>query len=435
MGRFSKQAIPPLVADSFWAVLGNGLGKGAVVIALMVAAKILDAELFGELGVLRNTALMVAVLASLGLGYTANSFVAQYIKQQNRAGAYSLTRWVLGIGGVLALLAGVGVYCAATPIAVQLLNAPQLVSLFGWVGLFIAFLTIVTIQTGIVSGLGLFKPLSKVLTIQGVFSLGAIIGGTYWWGLIGTLWGLIAAQAFLALLQQILIQRAFVGCVPQLEKGVVQKLKHFTVPVALQESLYALLSWCVTLLMVHLSTFAEVGLYNAAFQWIALILFIPTMLRNVSLSHLSATVTARDRNRIIKQALIINAVAIGMPALILLAGASFIESFYGGSFEGLATVLQILLLMVIPAGFNNLFTQVYMSLHKNWIALGIRVLRDSAIIALLYCGIELFMVPGSRALAWSLPIAYVGGLSLFVGWYMVFLKKSDTLSTVEGSVL
>ncbi|MGL1902273.1 MAG: oligosaccharide flippase family protein [Fibrobacterales bacterium] len=435
MGRLTKQVIPPLVADSFWAVLGNGLGKGAVVIALMVAAKMLDTQLFGELGVLRNTALMVAVLASLGLGYTANSFVAQFMKQQQRENAYHITRWVLGIGLALAIITGLGVYSAAKPIATNLLNAPHLTSHFGWVGLLIAFLTMVTIQTGVVSGLGLFRPLSKVLTIQGALSLGTIIGGTYWWGLQGTLWGLIAAQFILALLQQILIQRAFVGCTPQAEKGVVQKLKQFTVPVALQESLYALLSWCVTLLMVHLSTFSEVGLYNAAFQWIALILFIPTMLRNVSLSHLSATITARDRNRIIKQALIINAVAIGIPTLALLGIAPYIESFYGGNFQGLATVLQILLLMVIPAGFNNLFTQVYMSVHKNWIALGIRVVRDAFVLVLFYGGVEMFLLTGSRALAWSLPIAYIGGLVLFAGWYMVFLKDSDTLSAVEGSAV
>ena len=68
---------------------------------------------------------------------------------------------------------------------------------------------------------------------------------------------------------------------------VAKSLAKFCLPIALQESLYTVSYWAGMLILIKMSDYGEVGLNSAATQWAAAILFIPSVLQNVMLSHLS----------------------------------------------------------------------------------------------------------------------------------------------------
>ena len=66
-----------LMRDSFWALLGNVLGKGLALVAGIAVARFLGSEEYGEYGMIRNNLTMIAIFSSLGLGYTATKFIAE----------------------------------------------------------------------------------------------------------------------------------------------------------------------------------------------------------------------------------------------------------------------------------------------------------------------------------------------------------------------
>ena len=64
--------------DSFWAVVGNGSGYGLLLLAGIIIARLLGKDLYGEYGFIKTTMFQFAAFATLGLGYTATKFIAQY---------------------------------------------------------------------------------------------------------------------------------------------------------------------------------------------------------------------------------------------------------------------------------------------------------------------------------------------------------------------
>ena len=66
-----------LINDSFWVLLGNGVGKGLALAAGIVVARFLGKEIYGEYGMIRNTLVSIAVFSTFGLGFTATKYVSE----------------------------------------------------------------------------------------------------------------------------------------------------------------------------------------------------------------------------------------------------------------------------------------------------------------------------------------------------------------------
>lgn len=68
-----------LFVDSIWALTGNAVGKLCALIAGIFVARFLGRDIYGEYSVIRNTLFVIAVFSTLGLGYSATKFIAEYI--------------------------------------------------------------------------------------------------------------------------------------------------------------------------------------------------------------------------------------------------------------------------------------------------------------------------------------------------------------------
>ena len=69
--------------DSFWALLGNVVLRGAALITSIILAHILQKTTVGEFNSLKNTLTTLAIFTTFGLGYTSTKFVADYINSKN----------------------------------------------------------------------------------------------------------------------------------------------------------------------------------------------------------------------------------------------------------------------------------------------------------------------------------------------------------------
>ena len=69
-----------LIVDSFWALLGNVVFKGLSLLGGILVARLLGKNIFGEFSIIKTTFISIAFITTLGFGYTATKFVADYKK-------------------------------------------------------------------------------------------------------------------------------------------------------------------------------------------------------------------------------------------------------------------------------------------------------------------------------------------------------------------
>ncbi len=409
-----------LFKDSFWALVGSAMGKGLSLLAGVAIARFLGSSLYGEYGTIKSTLLMIAMFSSLGLGYTATKFIAESrtandIKRIIDTHRVATTITLI-MSGFIAMLLLIG----ANQVAVWL-DAPHLAGSLRLSSIAIIFNAINTTQTGELSGFGAYKELAKNNTYAGIFTFVSSIILTYLYNFDGAIIALIISLIFNAVLNKITINKCIgsKGENTAVDRNYVKEVVKYSIPIALQESLYSLTNWGNILILVKLANYAEIGLSSAANQWMAVILFIPGALRNVALTHLSASNSDKDSNRnILRRLLAINFVSTFIPFLVILIMSGWLTSLYGASFSGLRPVLVVSVLTAVVSSQANVLSQEFMAHSRNWLLFFSRLLRDIGILVSLYIAISYL---GNGAL--TSAVTTIVWQVIYLGMLIIVYKK------------
>ena len=242
-------------------------------------------------------------------------------------------------------------------------------------------------QIGVLSGFAEFKVIARNTTISGVVTFVLTATLTYIWGLNGAVIALVLSYGTQCLINNIsvraLIKQYEKPSGPQ--KELYKELVAFSFPIALQESLYSITSWVISFMLIKLTGYGELGLYSAAGQWAAIISFIPGILRNVTLSHLSSNMTNRSaHDRTMRAMLAVNIISTSVMFLGIVVFQNLICSFYGETFVGLKSVLLVLTFNTICSNASNVYVQEFMAQGKNWFVFVCKIIRDVGTLALAY---------------------------------------------------
>lgn len=375
-----------LVNDSFWALFGNVIAKGLALAAGIIVARFLGKDIFGEYGIIRNTLASIAVFSTFGLGYTATKYVAEY-KNSNPEYIHIILRYSRNITLTVSGIMAVGLFSSAKYVADIVLEAPHLTTPLRFVSVWIIFNAVTTTQIGVLAGFGDFKGMAKVNTIVGITTFFSSLVFTYYWQLNGALAALLFSQVLNWWLNYRLVNRNLSKKEETLvkEKPLFRELISFSLPVALQEAVFSLSSWMISLLLIKLSTYGELGLYSAAIQWYAIILFIPGILRNVILTHLAEAHNDEIRhNRVLKITMLFNFLMTAVPFLVVFIFSGLIVRFYGETYTGLKQVIILVTMNAIFSSISSVYIQAFMSKGKNWIMLRIRLFKHVSLISLVY---------------------------------------------------
>lgn len=375
-----------LVNDSFWALFGNIMGKGLALAAGIIVARFLGKDIYGEYGIIRNTLMSLAIFSTFGLGYTATKYVAEY-KNSKPEYIKIILKYCINItlivSGIMALL----LLISANYISENILNAPHLTIPLRLVAVWIVFNAVTTTQIGILAGFNEFKGMARVNTITGVATFITSLVFTYLWKLEGALIALLISQILNWYLNLILVKKhkSKLFSDELSKKNLIKEIINFSLPVALQEATYSATTWLTSLLLIKLSSFGQLGLFSAAMQWNAIILFIPGILRNVILSHLSESVNNQKQHiRVLKLTLFINFLVTFTLSVSVFFMADLIVGFYGPTFLGLKEVIRFALIITIFSSLSNVYTQAYLSKGKSWLIFLIRFIRDAGVLLLSY---------------------------------------------------
>lgn len=281
------------------------------------------------------------------MGLTATKFVAEYrTKDPQRAGAMlglsAGAAWVSGAAMMLAMLV------LAPWFAQRTLAAPQLTGLLRVGSVLLLVGSVNGAQTGALAGFEAFKTIARINLACGLLNLPVLVGGAWWFGLRGAVWGLVSTIAVNCVFSHLALRReAAAAGIPfstRLQAGQWDVLWRFSLPSVLCNVIYGPVNWaCNALLVNRPNGYAEMGVFSVAMGWFNAVTFLPGVVAQVILpvlSSQSADAGGGNQRKIIGFAMKANAVAVVPLALLIACFSPIIMSCYGSGFrEGWPTLV------------------------------------------------------------------------------------------------
>ena len=342
---------------AFWSLIGGVISRVLGLAASVLVARMLDREVFGELGIIQSTIGLFGAFAGFGLGTTAAKFVAEYrLIDKIKAGRILALSWLAAwaTGGLVAS----SLFITAPWLSKHALAAPDLTPLLRIAAILLCISSVHGAQTGALTGFEAFREIARVSLITGAASFPIMVAGAYFGGIEGVVWGMVLSRlvscvaSHLAILNESRragVRTAFEGCL-----GEWKVLWSFSLPATISGVLVGPVNWvCNAMLVNRENGYAEMGIFNAANQWFGALMFLPGILGQALFPMLSERLGQKDHARagkILWTAMRLNFVTV-FPFILIGGFAShLIMGLYGRSFaHGWATLVVVLLTAAVYA--------------------------------------------------------------------------------------
>jgi O-antigen/teichoic acid export membrane protein len=280
-----------LARGMFWSTAGNVGWRSLSLLASIIMARMLGKSVFGELGIVQSTTNLFMTFAELGISLTSTKYVAELRKKDPER-----TGRIIGMTTIVALVSGTAVaaiMAATSAWSARLMSAPHLQSIIAISSLALFLIVVNESQNGVLNGFEAFKRRSTIQILSGLVSFPISVLGVFYLGLAGAVYGLIASQVVVFLLNYHAVRQetssAGVSIRWKEAKEELGILTRFSLPTLFAGAVYVPSMWVAnTILVTAPGGFAEMGLFNAADRWRTAILFLPSLLGGVTLPMLSS---------------------------------------------------------------------------------------------------------------------------------------------------
>jgi O-antigen/teichoic acid export membrane protein len=410
-----------LLSSTIWSAIAEALSRGLLFVGLILVARILTKDAYGEFGLVRSTINMFAAFGGMGLGLTANRFVAEHrTANPRRAGE------IAGASLLVAMAAGImvgGVVLLAAPwLATVALRAPQL----EWGLQLAAFLLVLGAvngaQMGVLQGLDAYQRLAVGSLIQGLVGVVALTAGALLYGLDGALLGLLAYMlAGVVVLQWQMrgaLGRAGIALHFRAVRSTLPIFWAFSLPVMLSGIAIAPLRWLAETLVVRTVGFAELGLFHAG---LTLATMLTALVSTLHAPLLTATASAGDSSRVVRTSLYggwYASLLLALPVLLFPGLATLVlgAQYDTPAFRGVVVLLAayVALMMYYQGVLRLIATRGSM-----WFALATNLVEGVALIGA-------FALFGRRG-ALGLGVAYVASYAVRIAVTLPVLARGDVI--------
>lgn len=365
-----------LLEAAAWSLVGIAASRAATVVASVLAARWLEPEAFGALGIIQSTLGMFQVVANLGLGLTATKFVAQ-LRTSDPARAGRIVGLSQAAAWVLGGVAAAAVVAAAGPLAKYALAKPELERALQFSAPLVLLGSVAATQLGVLAGFGAFRRLASVYFVSAVATLIFVVGGVATLGLNGAIGGLIAALVAQVIAGSVQVRReaAHHGVIVDVKGGLSETaiIGRFSLPATLASLVTTPAIWISQALLVHApGGLADMAVLNAANQWFNVMSMLPMVLAQPSVSILAERVAAGDRvgiRRLVSGVTKLSALSAGALALGLSAASPLLMGLYGTNYRQHPGVLAVSVfagfLFVVQSPVGN----VVVAAGRMWLGL------------------------------------------------------------------
>lgn len=346
-----------------WSVAGTTASSALSLLAMVLVARMLGKETYGQFVILQSTLSMVGVFAGFGIGTTATRYVAELrLRDPGRLGHILALaeRSILSIG----LTATVALVLTSRPIAAVFLNSPNLALPLSIAAASVLFSALDAYQKSVLIGLEAMR----------AFAMGSAAGaaaGVPIMLVLADIYGLngIAAAMVVSTLIQYVISRAQVRgrlarfAIRRAARGCLREwrvLRDFALPALLGGVLVAPVQWlCQALLANTPNGYGELATLGVAMQWFNILVFLPNIASRVLLPILTEHLASRDHAqsaKALKLAIVSNLAVVAPVALTVALISPWIMSAYGPDFRdgvpslALAMFVATLYVGALPVG-------------------------------------------------------------------------------------
>lgn len=414
-----------MVHGAFWSLTGTASGKFCILLSGIVCARLLGKEGFGELGMLRSTIGMFIVLGSAGIGVTVTRFISQYrdTRKDYVLSIYHLSNlfaWSSAI--IIALI----LMLFATPIATNILQAPQL-STSVQIGSLLLLASILNAsQQGALAGMEDFKAIAINTFGASIAEAVLMALGAWIWGVEGAIIGFGLGIVVLWLTNSWSVRKVFKKAgissgLKELELESRHILYYYCLPATLSALTVTPAFFAIRALLVKGCGYNELAIFEAADQWKVIILFIPGAISNIALPILSST----SKKQTFKQALKANIILVGIIsasiALIISIMSPFIMPLYGSDFGNHLP----LIILAISTIFSSIATIIEMAIYSKdrmWDCFWMNLLWALLLIGI--CHILLKLNYGATAPAMAVLLSYLVK-TIYMSVYILKINEAE----------
>jgi O-antigen/teichoic acid export membrane protein len=359
---------------AFWSLFGALISRGLTLISSIIIARFLGTKGFGEFGVIQSTIGMFGMFAGLGLGMTATKYIAQY-RESDKIKTGRIISLTLFVAIIASAIISLVLFIISPWLAYTTLKAPYLTSSLQIGSVYLFMLSITGLQNGILSGFEAFKAIAIRSVISGLSTFPLMVSGVYFFGLNGAVWGLVGSSILNVILNNIEIKKIANSQNFKIKLDDCMKEKYilheFALPAFLGGVMVGPVNWiCNTILINQTNGYSEMGIYNAAYQWLIIILFVPGTLAGIILpllTNLNQNENSKNYFRVLKYNIIINILIATVISITIILFSKLIMLSYGYSFIAGQKVLIILALTAVLISYNNVVGQAIASKGKMWI--------------------------------------------------------------------
>ncbi len=398
-----------LFVGAAWSVMGSGLARFLALASMVVIARSLGVENFGQLVILQSTLAVFGVFAGLGLGVVATKFAAELkVRDPIRLGKIlNLVQRTAIVGGVLISLVLV---FSSNVIATQIIHIPHLSGLIPLASASVFFLTLDGYNNSALLGFEAVKQSVLGALVAALLSIPMTIALTLSYGLQGAVGGLLLASMLQCavshrVLSQVLKKHNIKH--ERLNLGEWKVLRDYALPALLAGAMVAPVHWIAQVLLINTPNgVVEMAVLGIGLQWFQVVYFFPLAFGRIVLPVMTDVIVGRQNqhgNLLLKAAILANA-AVALPVALLIALLShWIMQLYGVANAKAWLVLSLIVAAATISAICAPVGQVMVAKGKIWYGLVMNLGW-----AVVYVGVTyLFLGFGAVGLAGGLLVAYI----------------------------
>lgn len=343
------------IRDSTLSLIGNASQKAVQFIGLVYVARALGPESFGIYGLVSSIVLFFLAFSLLGV-QTSIIPVLSSSKDTLSEKLSSVTQ----LSKIILLL-------SLAFAAILFLLIPVMTKIFGDAEIEITtrlaasfhlfFLGVFTYSLGLMYGAQLFKHSSFFQLICAGIALPLFLLLPARYGVAGAILAIAIPNAIFAMLcTYTVLNLRKKKCANSIKNSSTFEIIKGGVPLGLGDVFYNLCNLAIVYILTVNSDLVQLGLYGAANQWYAIIIYVPSVISLALLSHLSKT-EAKGSKKLAQQNIKYGAVFSISIALLLYAALPYIVAIYGQEFVGIDEVLVLTLATAPPTVLLNIYIQ------------------------------------------------------------------------------
>lgn len=376
--RFSTSPLGRrLFSGAIWSFVGAISTSGINLLVMMLVARLLGKEIYGQLVIVQSSLGMAGVLAGFGIGATASRYSAKLrlTDPERLSRVLALTERFVIVFSITALTV---LAVSSAWLARNLLNAPDLATPITIASAALIFSALDGYQKSVLIGFEAMREIAKGTLLATIFGAPALFFLTHYFGLYGASYGLVVMALFQCIvsrfqmsgiLRQAAISRITSNCFVEWKI-----LRDYSLPSFLSNIMVLPAHWgCQVMLANTPGGYAEVAILGIAMQWFNAVLFIPTAVGRIILPVLTERLAVSEHyqvKKVIKVTTIVNVSIAFFVATVIIIISPMIVSFYGSEFKdgwltlSMISVVAVLVVGAMPVG------QFLAASNRMWLGAG-----------------------------------------------------------------